>query len=203
MYNLPSSTAINKPLYKKALFEKFTLRTAERDRFDADVSRMALVARVSPATVPALKAGKEVDGLYVLQVALKSKDYDEKNILLLHKLIPQHLVFALEYGEQTQFAIFHTRLQQSEWMPANDASIPLQGLTLDDVWNNIVASIGHLDATAEESLEQQIVNREQQEKLVARIALLERQCRVEKQQRRKYELHQEILKLKEQLNQEI
>lgn len=203
MYNLPPSTSISKPLYKKALFEKFALKTAERDRFDVDVSRMALVARVSPATVPALKAGKEVDGLYVLQVALKSKDYDEKNILLLHKLIPQHLVFALEYGEQTQFAIFHTRLQQSEWMPANDASIPLQGLTLDDVWNNIVASIGHLDATAEESLEQQIVNREQQEKLVARIALLERQCRVEKQQRRKYELHQEILKLKEQLNQEI
>jgi hypothetical protein len=196
MYHLPPSTSISKPLYKKALFEKFTLKTAERDRFDADVSRMALVARVSPATVPALKIGNEVDGFYVLQVALKRKAYDEKNILLLHKLIPQHMVFALEYEGGTQFAIFHTRLQQSEWMPTDDASIPLQGLTLDDVWNNIVAIIGHLDATAEQSLEQQIVNREQREKIAARIALLERQCRAEKQQRRKYELHQEIQKLK-------
>lgn len=196
MYQLSPSTVISKPLYKKALFEKFTIKTAERDRFDADVSRMALVARVSPSTIPALKAGNEVDGFYVLQVALKRKDYDEKNILLLHKLIPQNLVFALEYEGWTQFAIFHTRLQKSEWKHTADATIPLQGLTLDDVWNNIVATVGHLDAAAEESLEQQIVNREQQEKLVARIALLERQCRVEKQQRRKYELHQEIQKLK-------
>ena len=197
MYQLPPSTVISKPLYKKALFEKFTLKTAECDRFDADVSRMELVARVSPATVPALKAGIEVDGLYVLQVALKRKDYDEKNIFLLHKLIPQHLVFALEYEGLTRFAIFHTRLQQSEWISTVDASIPLQGLTLDDVWNNIVAIIGHLDAATEDSLEQQITNREQQKKLAARIALLERQCRNEKQQRKKYELHQKILKLKE------
>lgn len=196
MYNLPASTVISKPLYKKALFEKFTLKSTERDRFDADVSRMALVARVSPATVPALKAGNKVDGFYVLQVALKRRNYDEKNILLLHKLIPQHMVFALEYEGGTQFAIFHTRLQQSEWMPTDDASIPLQGLTLDDVWNNIVATIGHLDAATEESLEQQIINRELQEKLAARIAILEKQCRNEKQQRRKYELHQEIQKLK-------
>lgn len=196
MYNLPPSTLLSKPLYKKAIFEKFTLKTAERDRFDADVSRMALVARVSPATVPALKAGNEVDGFYVLQVTLKRKDYNEKNILLLHKLIPQHLVFALEYGEQTQFAIFHTRLQQSEWMPTDNATIPLQGLTLDDVWNNIVATIGHLDATAEESLEQQILNREQQEKLIRQIEVLEKKSRLEKQNRKKYELHQEIVKLK-------
>ena len=38
MYQLPPSTLINKPLYKKAVFEKFNLKTAERERFDADIS---------------------------------------------------------------------------------------------------------------------------------------------------------------------
>ena len=47
MYGLPPNTLINKPLYKKAVFEKFNLKATERDRFDADISRMALVARVS------------------------------------------------------------------------------------------------------------------------------------------------------------
>lgn len=196
MFQLPTSTDINKPLYKKAVFEKFNLKTVERDRFDADISRMALVARVSTATVPALTKGKEIEGFYVLQVALKRKDYEQKNILLLQKLIPQKIVFALQFEEQTQFCIFHTRLQQSEWMPTDGAVLSLQGLSLDDVWNNIVATIGNLDATAEESIEQQILNREQRDKLLQQIESLEKRCRAEKQTRKKYELHQQIVKLK-------
>jgi len=199
MYGLPANTLINQPLYKKTVFEKFNLKTAERDRFDADISRMALVARVSSATVPALTKGKEIEGFYVLQVALRRKEYDGKNILMLQKLIPQKMVFAMQHEEQTQFCIFHTRLQQSEWMATNEAAITLQGLTLDDVWNNIVATIGGLDAQAEETIEEQIIQREQREKLLRQIETLEKRARVEKQTRKKYELHQLIMKLKEQL----
>ena len=199
MFQLPPATGINKPLYKKAVFEKFNLKAAERDRFDADISRMALVARVSSATVPALTKGKDIEGFYVLQVALKRKDYDGKNILMLQKLIPQKMVFALQYEDKTQFCIFHTRLQQSEWIPTDEATISLQGLSLDDVWNNIVAEIGGLDAYAEQSIEEQIIHREQREKLLRQIESLEKQCRTEKQTRKKYELHQQLMKLKEEL----
>ena len=199
MYGLPASTFINKPLYKKAVFEKFNLKAAERDRFDTDISRMALVAYVSPDRVPALSEGKDIKGFYVLQVALKRKDYDGKNILMLQKLIPQKMVFAMQHEEQTQFCIFHTRLQKSDWMPTDEAAIPLQGFSLDDVWNNIVATIGGLDAQAEESIEEQIIHREQREKLLRQIESLERQCRTEKQTRKKYELHQQLMKLKEEL----
>lgn len=199
MYNLPLATAINQPLSKKAVYEKFNLKAAERERFDADISRLTLVARIYSATVPALMEGSEIKGIYVLLVALKHKEYDAKNIHLLHKLIPQNIVFALQYEDQTQLCIFHTRLQQSEWMPTEETTIPLQGLNLDDVWNNIVASIGSLDATSEESIEQQILNREQKEKLLRQIEVLEKKCRTEKQTRKKYELHQKIEKLKAQL----
>ena len=199
MFQLPPATAINKPLFKKAVFEKFNLKATERDRFDADISRMSLVARISPATVPALAEGQEIKGFYVLQVVLKQKEYDVKNILLLHKLIPQSIVFALQYKEETQMCIYHTRLQQSAWMPTEESIIPLKGLSLDEVWDNIVASIGCLDATSKESIEEQIINREQREKLLRQIESLERQCRTEKQTRKKYELHQQIVKLKAQL----
>ena len=208
MYSLPIPTAINQPLYKKALFEKFNLKAAEREHFDADISKMALVARISPATVPALSEGKEIKGFYVLQVELKHLEYDAKNIMLLQKLIPQQLVFALRYEQQrlrvgdgtsgmTQLCIFHTRLQQSAWMNTEDVAIPLQGLTLDDVWNNIVATIGGLDAEAEETLEEQIIHREEHEKLLRQIEALEKRCRAENQTRKRYELHQQIVKLKE------
>lgn len=199
MYGLPANTLINQPLYKKAVYEKFNLKTAERERFDADISRMALVARISPATIPALPEGQEVKGFYVLQVTLKHQNYDTRNILMLQKLIPQKMVFVLQYEQQTQLCIFHTRLQQGEWQPSNTAVIPLQGLSLDDAWNNIVATIGGLDAQSDETIEEQINQREQREKLLRQIEQLEKRCRTEKQTRRRYELHQEIVKLKKQL----
>ncbi len=207
MYGLPANTIINQPLYKKAVFEKFNLKTAERERFDADISKMALVSRISPTTVPALAEGQEIKGFYVLQVTLKHQDYDVKNILLLQKLIPQKIVFALHYspplGEDgrglTQLCVFHTRLQQSDWHETESTEIPLTGLTLDDVWENIVAVIGGLDAQSEESIEEQIVNREQREKLLRQIEALEKRARTEKQTRKKYELHQQIIKLKKEL----
>ena len=196
MFGLPVTTAINQSLTKKAVFEKFNLKASERERFDADISRLTLVARISPATVPALTEGNEIKGIYVLQVVLTRKEYDPKNILLLQKLIPQNIVFALQHEDKTQLCIFHTRLQQSAWMPTEETAIPLQGLNLDDVWNHIVASIGSLDASSEETIEQQIITREQKEKLLRQIEVLEKKCRLEKQTHKKYELHQDLINLK-------
>ena len=199
MYSLPANTLINQPLYKKTVFEKFNLKTVERERFDADISKMALVARISPATVPALAEGQEIKGFYVLQVTLKHQEYDVKNILLLQKLIPQQIVYALQFENQTQLCVFHTRLQQSDWRDTESTEIPLNGLSLDDVWNNIVATIGGLDVQAKETIEEQIIHREQREKLLRQIEALEKRARTEKQTRKKYELHQQIIKLKEEL----
>jgi len=52
------------------------------------------------------------------------------------------------------------------------------------------------EASYSETIEEQIINREQHEKLLRQIEILEKQCRIEKQTRKKYELHQEIQKLR-------
>ena len=72
----------------------------------------------------------------------------------------------------------------------------LEGSNLDAVWNNIVARIGNLDATSEESIEQQIIKREQSDKLLQQIESFEKRCRAEKQTRKKYEMHQKLQALK-------
>ena len=199
MYCLPENTAINQPLPKKAIYEKFSLKSAERDRFDADISRMAIVARISQQTVPALASGKEVDGFYVVQVQMKKKEYNEKNMLLLTNLIPQRMVLALHFNEEVQFVVFHTRLQKSEWQSSTSASLPLAGLHLDAVWQNLVAVIGSFQIEEGISLEDTILKQEHREKILRHIASLEKLCRAEKQTRKKYELHQQIVNLKKQI----
>lgn len=197
MYGLPLSTERKQQLPKKKIYTQFDLQLAQRESFDADVARIDVVAVVSPATIPALGEGAEVKGVYVVDVQMKRREYDTKNILLLTRLIAQNMVFALRYEGQVQFAIFHTRLFTTAWQPVEHATLPLSGLNLDAVWENIVKVIGHIEVTDGQTLTEQIADNDQRAKLLAQIATLERKMANEKQPRRKREYFEQIKKLKE------
>ena len=196
MYGLPHTTEIRKQLPKKAIYAKFELKPAQRDGFDADVSRIDIVAVVSPTTVPAVAFGEDVKEFYVLAVHLKRKDYDEKNIAMLSKLIPQNILFALQYEGQTQLAIYHTKLIRSDWKPTDETSISLIGLNLDTVWENVIKAIGEIQVQEGKTLTEQIQDDEQRTKTLKLIADLEKKMAKETQPRKKRELFEQIKRLK-------
>ncbi len=197
MYGLPISTERKRQLPKKAIYAKFDLKPAQRKNFDTDIARIDIVAVVSSATIPALNEGTNVKEFYVLDVRMKRKEYDTKNILLLTRLIAQHMVFALRYEDQVQFAIFYTKLFATTWQPIEQVTLPLSGLDLDAVWENIVKEIGQIKVTDDHTLVEQIADDDQRGKLLAQIATLERKMVNEKQPRRKREYFEQIKKLKE------
>lgn len=199
MYGLPHTTKIRKQLPKKAIYAKFELKPAQRDGFDADVSRIDIVAVVSPTTVPAIAAGKDIKEFYVLAVQLKKKDYDEKNVAMLSKLIPQNILFALQYEDETQLAIYHTKLIKSDWKSTADIEIRLSGLNLDTVWENFIKDIGEIYVQEGKTLTEQIQEDERFVKLKKQIEELERKCRTEKQPRKRLELYEQLTTLKKQL----
>ena len=199
MYGLPHTTEIRKQLPKKAIYAKFELKPAQRDGFDADVSRIDIVAVISPTTVPAFASGEIIKEFYVLDVQLKKKDYDEKNIAMLSKLIPQNILFALQYEDETQLAIYHTKLIKSDWKSTTDTDIRLSGLNLDTVWENIIKDIGEIHVQEGKTLTEQIHEDEKLVKLKRQIEELERKCRTEKQPRRRLELYEKLTSLKKQL----
>ena len=196
MFGFPSSTEIKKQLPKKAIYAKFDMSASQRERFDADISRIDISAMVSSKTVPALSEGEEVKEIYLLNIQLKRKEYDAKNIVMLSKLISQKMVFALEYEEEVQFAIYHTKLISAAWTPVEEARLPLSGLNLDSVWDNIVKLIGHIEVQEGNTLTEQIKADEEHAKLIAQIKMLERKMANEKQPRRKREFFEQIKKLK-------
>ena len=199
MFGLPISTERRQQLPKKAIYAKFGLKPSQREGFDADIARIDIVAVISSSTVPALGNGNEISEFYVLAIQMKHKEYDTKNIVLLTKLIPQKMVFALQYGNQTQFAISHTKLITSDWQPTEKATLPLTGLNIDAVWENIVKDIGQIEVTVGNTLAEQIEADGRQAKLLAQIETLERKMVKEKQPRRKREYFEQIKKLKEQI----
>jgi hypothetical protein len=200
MLGLPTSTEVRRQLPKTAIFAKFELKPAQRDSFDGDVSRMDIVNWVSPKTVPAIAEGGEVKEFYVVEVTLKRREFDERNIALVAKLIPQHILFALHYGDEIQLAIYHTKLFVGTWK-SDDHNYNLlsANYNLDQVWEGIVSAVGDVEVEQGNTLDEQIAVDEQREKILRQIASLEKQMRATKQPRRQRELYTEIKKLKESL----
>ena len=93
-------------------------------------------------------------------------------------------------------AVYHSKLFTAPWLPIYAATVALSGLNLDAVWQSVVSSIGQFSVAQENSLTEQIKVDEKRDKLLSRIAVLERQMNATKQPRRKRELFLELQKLK-------
>lgn len=198
MLGLPKATEMSKQLPKKAIYTKFQMNTAAKAKIDADISRITIVNEITPNKVN-IPAGEDVKSFFVLLVSLKKKEYDEKTIATLSKLIPQNILFVLEYENESRLAIYHIKVMQTEWKPTENQQIELHGLNLDTVWENIVKSLECGVWNEELSLDENLALHEQQEKLQKQITKLEKQARTERQPKKKFELHQKITKLKKEL----
>lgn len=198
MYGLPKSTEVKRPLPKSQLFKQLGWSASQRDRFDADVSRLDFSHWISPRTIPAIAVGNEVKEIFVVDVALKRRNYDIKSITLLARSIPQRIIFALRWDNEVQFVAYHTKLFVTAWqlLSNNYSLLTIEGLTFDMVWSNLISSIGNFVVEQEYSLTEQIRINEDKQKLRQQIANLERQMNATKQPRRKRELYNEIKRLK-------
>ena len=198
MLGLPKATELSKQLPKNAIYAKFQMNTAEKAKIDADISRITFVNEVSAEKVH-IAAGNQVKSFFVLLVALKKKDFDDKTIITISKLIPQNMLLILECGDEAKLATYHSKLMQTEWKRKEALSVELKGLNLDSVWENIIMQIGGITIDQGNTLDEQIAADEYRKKIEKKIAKLEKQARAEKQPKKKFELAQQIKKLKDEL----
>jgi len=195
MLGLPKQTEIKRQLSKSAIYSKFQMNNVQKEKIDADISKMVIVNEILPSTV-SIAAGNNVQAFFVVNVILKRKDYDEKSIIAISKLISQNLLFALECEDEIRLAVYHSKLIQSGWQLKENAKIELRGLDLDKVWENIILQIGDIEIEQGNTLDDQIAIDDKKSKLEKEIARLEKQARNEKQPKKKFELVQKINKLK-------
>ena len=196
MLGLPKATELNKQLPKKAIYAKFQMNTAAKDRFDADISRISIVGEISSRTV-GIAAGEGIASIFVLLVSLKHKDFQVKTIAQISKLIDQNMLLVLEHEGQRKLAIYHTKLIQTDWTPVDNCTVTLKGLDLDSVWENLIVQVGSITIQQGNTVDEQIVADERRAKLEKEIARLEQLARAEKQPKKKFELVQQLTKMKE------
>lgn len=200
MFDLPKTSEIRKPLHKKLIYEKYAAELAgnKKDKFDADISRMIITNEISEASVN-IKATEDISAIFVLQVELKRKEYDDKNIIMISKLFGQKLLIVLHYENKYQFAIYETRLLKSDWKNEEEISLKLNGLDLGSIWDNFVMQVSGIDVQAGNTLVEQINVEAEKGKLRKQIADLEIKARKEVQAKKKFEMVKLIKQYKEKL----
>ncbi len=193
MLGLPAQTELKKQLPKSAVFGKLMLTSTQREKFDADISRIYIANEISEKTVN-IAAGQEINSIFVLHIILKQENVDRDNITILSKMIPQSIVFLLEFESNYKLAVFHTKLLTTQW--TSSPMLHLQGLNLDIVWETFVKAIGGIVTSDGNSIEEQISLNEKQEKIQKQIEALEKKLRNTKQFNQQVKIKNEIKKLR-------
>ena len=199
MLNLPRSTEIRKQIPKKLIYQKYPseLSRDKREKFDADISKIVITNEISEHSVN-IKATEKINSIFVVQIELKNKAYNDRNIILISKLFGQRLLLVLHYEDEYQLAIYETKLLKSEWSK-EDVNLKLTGLDMTAVWENMVSQVSGIVAGEGNTLDEQISIVAEKEKLLKQIAELEHIARKETQSKKKFEIHERIIEYKKKL----
>lgn len=197
MLNLPKVTEVNRFLPKKSIYSKFNVDSRDRDLFDANIKRLSISNEISASNIN-VSSGKSI---FVVHVLLKKMDFDVRIISRLSKWIDQRILFVLEYEDKFRLGVNYTKLLFSDWCDSDNFTIDLVGLSMDDVWDNVVVQVGNLNIGNGLSLEEQIVLDDRKQRLEKQIVSLEKQARSERQPKKKLELVKKIKLLEKEIEQ--
>ncbi len=200
MFGLPNSTEIRKQISKKLLYQKFSdeLKGDKKRRFEDDISKIVIIGEISKQSVH-IRPTDEVSSIFVVQIDLKSKEYNDRNVILISKLFKQNLLLILYFEDEYQLAIYETRLLKSEWKSEEEINISIQGLDFSSVWENLVSQVSGINAKDDNTLQEQINIEAEKDKLLKQVDRLEKKARKEPQSKKKFELFEQVKEYRKKL----
>lgn len=197
MLGLPEATEVRHFISKAAIYRKFELNNSQESSFDEDIKKITIVNEISSQTVKL--SGTDENSFFVLEVQLKHKDYDKKNIERLSKPIDQNILLVLTYEDMARLAVFKTILHETEWKSIEEFNLTLNGIDFDSMWENVIRSVGGIESRDETSLEEQISLNIEKNKIQKQVDALKKKMKSEKQFNRQIEIKAEIKKLEEKI----
>ena len=200
----PEKTFFGKPIPKAKFYEKLPVTQAVKNCFVNEIAGIVWRNKLSAETMN-VQLGSRVQELEVIEITLKGESLNDSVLKVIDKGIPYQLLFLLKHGEECQLCMGYKETETSavkeyfktDWMTFEALPLQITGLTLDEVCDNFIRQINTRLASAEDmSLKEAIADDAQRLKIEKQIAALEKKMKAEKQPKRKFELHEEIQKLR-------
>lgn len=209
MIAFPQSTLVGKPVPKTAFYRNLEVNSKVKQRFVDDVASVTWTAKIAPSTLN-VADGKTVHEIAVFRMELKSKEVPTEVLTFIDRQMPRHTVFLLQHEEDfclfvnykewhdatnAQFDIVKTF--QTDWSTANDLSLELDGQDMDAVYSYIVKQIAGETITSDaKDIHSAVAQTKEHEALLQKIAALEAKVAKERQPKKKFELHQQLVNLR-------
>lgn len=211
MFTLPKSTEFNKCIPKQKFYSNLSVTPTIKKAFTNQIKVIYWRNKIAPTTVN-LAASDSVTEIEVFEIQLNIPKLDESVLRQIDREIPYHILFLLEYDGKYRAVIGYKeaaagktafkvdRYYSTDWLDEDDLPVHLEGLTLDAVYENFVRQVaGDVLGTGESSsLKDSVEQQKQREQLEKQIAALEAKIRKEKQPKKKFEMVQELQKIKKQ-----
>jgi len=214
MLGLPATTEFGRRIPKQKFYENLTVSPALKRVFIGQIKVIYWRNKLAPTTLN-IGAGEQVTEFEVFEIQLKEPSLDEAVLRQIDREIPYHILFVLTCGGKAQAWIGYKQAAASganafkvdtyyhtDWMPEDELSLRLDGLTMDTVYESFVRQIAGDklgEAGAAEDLHSSVERSKEREDLEKRIAALQNKIRKEKQLNRQVEMNAELKRLKREL----
>ena len=209
MIEFPQSTLVGKSVPKTAFYRNLEVNAKVKQRFVDDVAGVTWTAKIAPSTLN-VTDGKDVHEIAVFRMELKRKEVPTEVLNAIDRQMPRHTLFLLQYegdfclfvnykewhdATNAQFDIVKTF--QTEWTQASNLTLELDGRDMDAIYTSIVKQIAGAVITSEaKDIHSAVAQTKEQEALLQKIAALEAKVAKERQPKKKFELHQQLVNLK-------
>lgn len=211
----PKSTEFNKRIPKTKFYEHLEIGKNIKDSFVQDIDSIIWANKIAPSTVN-IAAGEKVTEIQAFRIILKQSDFNKDVLKTIDEQIPYHILFIVCYRDKEQVWIGYKEQSGSEsrafkvdsyyhtpWKKPEELELAIEGLNMDAVYENFVkqisASTVPIQWNDDLSAKENTARIEERKKLQKQIEKLERQLRKEMQPRKKFELHQKLMKLKKEM----
>ncbi len=210
MLGFPRSTEFGKRIQKQKFYENIDISPVLKRVFVEQIKTVYWRNKLAVDTIY-VAAGEQVLEIEVFEIRLAQYQLDDAVLRQIDREIPYHILFVLTCEGKAQAWIGYKEAAESgknafkvsgyyhtDWLPEGELTFRLDGLNMDAVYENLVRQIAGdaLDKKQGESLKDSVAREERRQQLEKEIAVLERKMQTERQSRKKWELHQELLKLK-------
>lgn len=211
MLSLSKATEFNRRIPKAKFYENINITTSLKRLFVDYVKTIYWRNKIASTTTN-LSAGKYVTEIEVFEVNLNSPQVNIDLLKCIDSVIPYHILYILEYNGKYQAWIRYKetmdiekkrskvdRYYHTNWLEEMELIVKLEGLSLDDVYENLVRQIAGdklQSKNSSESLKQSVERDKEIETLQKQISILQNKIRKEKQLNKQIEMNTELKKLR-------
>lgn len=213
-FNLPDSTAFNRRVPKQKFYENLAVSAVLKRSLIDEIKTVWWRNKLAAKTLNLAK-GTVVTEIEVFEIELANGELNEDILRQMDRMIPYHLLFVLTFENRAQAWIGYkeasatgenafkvNRYYHTDWIPREALRFTLSGLTLDEVYENLVRQIAAQQGFSWKdgsNIAANVVRDVTREKMAKQIAALEAKMRRERQLNRKMELSAELKRLRKEL----